>query len=91
MSITLDLPQDLERQLREVDPAFDAETKIVAALDLFRKEQITIYELRMMLGLTRDEVNALLIERREYAQSPTFEDLENDARTHAALFKAHRA
>jgi len=48
--ITLDLPPDLERQLREEIPDLDAEVKIAVALDLFRKEQIAIYEFRLMLG-----------------------------------------
>ena len=87
MPITLDMPQELERHLREEIPDLDKEAKIAVALDLFRKEQITIYELRLMLGLTRDEANALLVSRKEFAQSPTLEDLENDARTHAELFK----
>jgi predicted HTH domain antitoxin len=88
MPITLDLPPDLERQLREEIPDLDAEAKIAVALDLFRKEQITIYELRLLLGLTRDAANALLVSRKEFAQSPTLEDVENDARTHSELFKA---
>ena len=88
MPITLDLPPDLERQLREEIPDLDAEAKVAVALDLFRKEQITIYELRLMLGLKRSEVNALLIERKEYAQSPTLEDLENDYRIASEHMKA---
>jgi len=50
MPITLDLSLDLKRQLREEIPDLDAEVKIAVALDLFRKEQITIYELWLMLG-----------------------------------------
>jgi len=50
MPITLDLSPDLKRQLREEIPDLDAEVKIAVALDLFRKEQIAIYEFRLMLG-----------------------------------------
>ena len=88
MPITLELPPDLERHLREEIPDLDAEAKIAVALDLFRKEQITIYELRLMLGLSRSEVNTLLIERKEYAQSPTLEDLEDDYRRASEYLKA---
>ncbi len=89
MPITLDLPQDLERRLREQNPDLDDESKIAVALDLFRKEQITIYELRLMLGMTRDQANALLADREEYAQSPTLEDLENDYRVASACTKGN--
>ena len=37
--------------------------------------------------MKRSEVDALLIERQEYAQSPTLEDLENDVRVMSEFFK----
>ncbi len=88
MPITLDLPPDLERHLREEIPDLDAEAKIAVALDLFRKERITKYELGQILGLNRSATDAFLVERKEYAQSPTLEDMENDYRTMTEFFKA---
>jgi predicted HTH domain antitoxin len=85
MSITLEMPETLETRLREEIADLDREAKIAVALDLFRKEQISIYELRLMLGFSRSEVNRFLIERGEWAQSPTLEDLDNDSRTVARL------
>ena len=88
MPITLDLPQDLERRLREKNPDLDDESKIAVALDLFRKEQITHIELGRMLSLDRLETDALLVARKEYAQSLSLEDLENDYRTLSAYMVA---
>ncbi len=88
MTITLELPEELETRLREEVPDLDAEARIAVALDLFRKEQITHFELGRMLGLDRFETNALLVARQEYAQSPTLEDLENDYRTLSEFMKA---
>ena len=84
MPITLDLPQDLERRLREKNPDLDDESKIAVALDLFRKEQITHFELGRMLSLDRFETDALLVACKEYAQSLSLEDLVNDYRTLSA-------
>ena len=88
MPITLDLPQDLERRLREKNPDLDDESKIAVALDLFRKEQITYFELGRMLSLDRFETDALLVACKEYAQSLSLEDLENDYRTLSAYMVA---
>ena len=88
MPITLDLPQDLERRLREKNPDLDDESKIAVALDLFRKEQITHFELGRMLSLDRFETDALLVACKEYAQSLSLEDLENDYRTLSAYMVA---
>ena len=81
MPITLDLPTDMERRLRTEVPDFDSEAKTAVALDLFRKEQITQYELGQMLGLDRSETEALLVARGEFAQCLTLEDVESDRRT----------
>ena len=89
MPILLEMPAEIERRLRTDEPNLDAEMKEAVALDLFRKEKISIYELRLMLGLTRSEVNKLLVDRQEWAQSPTLEDFENDYQTLAKIMAAH--
>ena len=81
MAIMLDLPTEIERRLREEVPDLDTEARVAVALDLFRKEQITHYELGQMLGLDRFETDAFLMNRNEFAQSLTLEDVESDRQT----------
>ena len=78
MSILLELPAEVEQRLREQITDLDGRAREAMALDLFRSETISIYDLRLILGMTRSEVDRYLIERGEYAQSPTMEDMEND-------------
>jgi predicted HTH domain antitoxin len=81
MAIVIEIPNDLEQRLREDVPNLDVEAREAVALDLFRKEKLTHYELGQILGLSRSETNTFLMDRKEYAQSPTLEDLENDYQT----------
>ena len=81
MSITLNLPADVENRLRKSVPDLDAEAREAVALDLFRKEKITHYELGQLLGLDRFQTDAFLKARGEFAQSLTLVDVESDRRT----------
>jgi predicted HTH domain antitoxin len=81
MSITLNLPADVENRLRKSVPDLDAEAREAVALDLFRKEKITHYELGQLLGLDRFQTDAFLKARGEFAQSLTLSDVESDRRT----------
>ena len=78
MSITLDLPSDVERRLRKAIPNLDSEAREAVALDLFRKQSITHYELGQMLGLDRFQTDSFLKQRQEFAQSLTVADVESD-------------
>ena len=89
MPITVEMPADTEQRLRAENPEFDKEMCEAVALDLFRKEKIGIYEFRLMLGLTRSKANAFLVDREEWAQSLTLEELEKDFRTATAIPAAH--
>lgn len=81
MQITITLPNNIEERLREVSPDLEREAREALALELFRKEKITHYELSQMLGLDRFETDEFLVSHNEYAQSLTLEDLEGDAET----------
>lgn len=87
MSITLDLPSDVERRLRKTVPNLDTEAREAVALDLFRKESITHFELGQMLGLDRFQTDALLKERGEFAQSLTLADVESDRQSIKELLR----
>ena len=78
MPILLELSADVERRIREQFPDLDGRAREAVALDLFRSETISIYELRLILGMSRSEVDRYLIARGEYAQTLTMEDMEND-------------
>ena len=78
MAVTLELPPDLEKGLREETPDLEREAMISFALDLFRREKISVSVLGRMLGMNRFEANRFLIERGETAQMLTLEDLEGD-------------
>jgi hypothetical protein len=80
MSITLNFPADVEHRLRKSVPDLDAEAREAVALDLFRKEKITHYELGQLLGLDRFQTDAFLKARGEFAQSLTHADVESDRR-----------
>ena len=89
MPITLELPPGTELRLRQEPFDLDAEAVEAVALDLFRKERITHYELSQMLGLNRFETDAFLKARGEYAQSLTLEDLEEDYQNLTKILAAH--
>jgi predicted HTH domain antitoxin len=88
MPLTIELPNDVESQLRENNPHFDREACETIALDLFRREKITIHQFRQMLGMNRDEADTFLIERGEYAQTLSLEELEQDFQTSRRIMKA---
>lgn len=87
MSITLDLPSEMEHRLRKVVPNLDNEAREAVALDLFRRETITHYELGQILGLDRFQTDAFLKERQEFAQSLTLADVESDRRSIKELLR----
>lgn len=78
MPLTLELPPKLEAYLREDSPEFERDALVAVALDLFRREKISVSVLGQMLGMNRFEANRFLIERGETAQMLTLEDLEGD-------------
>jgi len=49
MSVTINLPDEIERRLRTELPDLDAQVKEAAALDLFRRGRLSHCELSMVL------------------------------------------
>ena len=87
MSITLDFPAELEVRLRNAEPNLEALAREAVALDLFRNEKITHFELGQLLGLDRFETDAFLKARHEDAQTLTLADVENDRQTIKQLLR----
>ena len=90
LTINLDLPKDIEAQLRAESRNLDVEVKEAYALELFRQGRLSHYELSRVLGLDRFETDGYLKRHNVFEGSLTMEDLEADRRTLDELFKKSR-
>jgi len=85
MSITLELPDHVERRLRESSHDLERDVLQAVAINLFRASKISTYEFGQMLGFDRWESEQFLAERGILEQTLTLEDLEDDYRTMQSL------
>lgn len=81
LTLTLDLPPELEERLRRETQNLNAEVKEAYALELYRQRRLSHYELSHVLGLDRFQTSALLQRHRIYEGSITMEDLEEQRET----------
>jgi predicted HTH domain antitoxin len=79
--VTIQLPDDVEQRLRAETPDLDARANEAVAIDLFRKGQLSHYELSKMLGLDRFDTDAYLKRHNVLEGSLTSEDLNEQAAT----------
>jgi predicted HTH domain antitoxin len=81
MSVSFELPQDIERELRTrgVDPNRAAKESYL--IDLFRNGVVSHVELGQALDLDRFETNALLKRHRVAERSLSHEDVDSDVRS----------
>ena len=86
LTVKLDLPPDLEERLRRDTPDLDADVREAYTIELFRRGQLSHFELSKVLGLDRFETDAYLKRHRVFEGSLTMEDLEADRRTLDRLF-----
>lgn len=84
MAITIDLPSDVEEDLRSRLGDLDAEAKEAFAVELYRQGKLTHCQLSKVLGLTRYETDGVLKKHQVYYDL-TLEDVLRDAET------SHRA
>lgn len=87
MPVTLTMPDNVERRLRETIPNLESDLLETVAVNLFRAERISLFELGQMLGLTRFETDSFLAKKGILEQSLTREDLEEDYRTAKKLIE----
>jgi len=80
MSISVNLPPELEQRLRAQSSNFDAEVKEAMLVALYRQDVISRYELASSLGLSRFETDALLKRHNVTEDLPTPEELADDLR-----------
>jgi predicted HTH domain antitoxin len=90
LNVSFDLPADVEARLRRETANLNADIKEAYALELFRRQQISHYELSCVLGLDRFETDAWLKRHNVFEGSLTMADLEADRQTlQRVMGKAH--
>jgi predicted HTH domain antitoxin len=80
LTVTVELPREVEEKARAEGVQFEVPVREAVALELYRKEMISLPELSRMLGLDRFETTALLQRREIYVGALTMEDLEEQQR-----------
>ncbi|MFM9957254.1 MAG: UPF0175 family protein [Phycisphaerales bacterium] len=78
MTVTFDLPPDIEACVSQLGPDVSATVKQAALVDLYRREVIGHADLARALGLSRLEADGLLKAHEVYLDD-TIESLEADA------------
>ena len=90
LTVTLNLPPDVEEKLRQETSDINNDVKEAYALDLFRRGKLSHYELSRILGLDRFETDAYLKRHNVFEGSLTMEDVEADLETlHDVLSQRH--
>lgn len=90
LTLTLDLPPDVERHLREESPDLEADLGQAAAVELFREGRLSHFELSQVLGIDRFETDALLQRLGVEEQSLTVEEIQEDFATGLEFIHEHR-
>jgi hypothetical protein len=78
MSVTFQLPTELERSLRDQLKDLDQAAKEGFLVNLFRTRKISHYEFSQALGVDRFEAEAILKRHNVTEDLPSAEDLKAD-------------
>jgi hypothetical protein len=78
MSICIDLPADLEAQLRRQVADLDQAAKEALLVDLYRRQQITQHELAAALAIDRFAADALLARHGVTEDLPTADEIRRE-------------
>jgi predicted HTH domain antitoxin len=81
LTVTLNLPPDVEEKLRRETSDLNNDVKEAYALELFRRGKLSHYELSKILGLDRFETDAYLKRHNVFEGSLTMEDVDADRKT----------
>jgi hypothetical protein len=79
ISLTVELPPDVERRIRAESPDFPSAVREGFLMNLFRRGILTHYELGQALGLDRFETDAALKRHQVTEQALTHEEIDADA------------
>ena len=85
MPVLLSIPEQVERRLRESTPDLEMDLLETVAVNLFRADRISSYELGQMLGMDRIQAEDYLARKGILEQTLTAEDLEEDYQTAKSL------
>ena len=78
MTISFELPRDIEQAVRSNGPDLNREAKEAYLIDLYRQDRITHHQLGKALGLGRYETDGLL-KRHRVSPNVTAEELQSQA------------
>lgn len=81
MTVSFQLPSNIEEQLRRELVDLDQVAKEAALVELYRQEQLSHHELATALGLDRFETEALLKRHRVTEDCVTPEELDKQLAT----------
>jgi hypothetical protein len=73
MSVTFELPESIEQNLRRELGNLNQAAKEAALVELYRQEKLTQYELSLALGLDRFETETILKKHNVTEDLPTNE------------------
>jgi len=90
MALTIQLPAEVERNLRSTLGNLDQAGKEAMLIELFRQRKLNHYELSQALGLDRFETDDLLHKHNVTEDLPTLQDLEADEATLTRLLGPSR-
>jgi predicted HTH domain antitoxin len=82
MTVSFEIPQDIEQELRTIGLDMNREAKEVYLVNLYREERITHRQLAEALGLSRNETDGVL---KRYRVSPNV--TAEEMRAQAAALK----
>jgi predicted HTH domain antitoxin len=79
MTITFQIPADVEQQLRAQGGGdLDSEAKEAMFVEFYRQDRLSHHQLSRALGLSRFETDAILKKHHVMEDLPTREELEGD-------------
>jgi len=81
LSVTLNLPAEVERKLLRDSSNLDVEVSRAYALELFREGRLSHFQLSQVLGLDRFETEAFLKRHHVFEGSLTPDEIEADVQT----------
>lgn len=76
MSVTFELPSNIEQSLRHELGDLDRAAKEAALIELYRQRRISHAELAQSLGLSRDQTDGMLKTHGVTEDSPSMEEFE---------------
>ena len=85
MSVTIDLPEEVELRLRAASPDLDSEAKEAMLVELYRQDKLTRYELTQDLGISRLDTDGVLKKHNVTEDLPSVEEIEEDLRQARSL------